>query len=136
MTTLKTVAMIGAMLLGGSAFALAQTNSTAMSPSGSTAAPSNMMAPVTQPTDGSHPPMQTPTKGRTTGSSSSTMTPAPSPQAAMRADQEITRRLQAAGYSSVTDIKQDKNGYTASALKDGKRVRIDIDSNGRIETMN
>jgi hypothetical protein len=64
------------------------------------------------------------------------MAPAPGPQSAMRADQEIARRLQAAGYSSVTDIKQDKNGYTASALKDGKRVRVDIDSNGRIETMN
>jgi len=136
MTKLKTVAMIGALLLGGSAFALAQTSSTTtMSPSGTTAAPSNTMAPVTQPTDGSHPPMRTPTRGPTTGSTSSTMAPAPGPQSAMRADQEIARRLQAAGYSSVTDIKQAKNGYTASALKDGKRVKVDIDSNGRIETM-
>jgi outer membrane biosynthesis protein TonB len=136
MTKLKTVAMIGALLLGGSAFALAQTSSTTtMSPSGTTAAPSNTMAPVTQPTDGSHPPMQTQTKGATTGSSSSTTTTAPGPQSAMRTDQDVVNRLQAAGYSDVTDVKQDKNGYTASALKNGKRIKVDIDSNGRIETM-
>src|SRR5260221_6506181 len=136
MTKLTTVAMIGALLLGRSALALAQTSSTTTtSPSGTTAAPSNTMAPVTQPTDGSHPPAQTQTKGATTGSSSSTTTTAPGPQSAMRTDQDVVNRLQAAGYSDVTDVKQDKNGYTASALKNGKRIKVDIDSNGRIETM-
>jgi hypothetical protein len=46
------------------------------------------------------------------------------------------KKLQAAGYSDVTDIKPDKNGYTASALKGGKRVKVAIDADGKIGTTN
>jgi hypothetical protein len=116
MTKLKTAAMIGALLLGSSAFALAQTGSTTTTP------PSNTMNPtVTQPTTRS-----------TTGSG---VTTAPGPQSAMRGDQDVIKKLQAAGYSDVTDVKQGKTGYTASALKNGKRVKVDIDPTGRIESM-
>jgi hypothetical protein len=119
MTKLKTVAMIGAMLLGSSALALAQTSPTTTSPSTSTTtAPSN-------------------TTGATSGStSSSSTTTAPGPQSAMKSEQDVTKRLRAEGYSDVTGVKQDKNGYTASAMKNGKRVKVEIDADGNIQSMN
>ena len=138
MTKLKTVAMIGAMLLGSSALALAQTSPTPTSPTSSTtAAPSNTMTPtVTQPSTGSHPPLATPTTGATSGSTSSSTTMAPGPQSAMKSEQDVTKKLQADGYSDITGVKQDKNGYTASAMKNGKRVKVEIDANGNIQSMN
>ena len=135
MTKLKTVAMIGAMLLGSSALALAQTSPTTTSPSTSTTtAPSNTTSPtVTQPSGGSHPPMAAPTTGST---SSSSTTMAPGPQSAMKSEQDVTKKLRADGYSDITGVKQDKNGYTASAMKNGKRVKVEIDANGNIQSMN
>ena len=139
MTKLKTVAMIGAMLLGSSALALAQTSPTTTSPSTSTTtAPSNTTSPtMTQPSSGSHPPMTTPMTGATSGStSSSSTTTAPGPQSAMKSEQDVTKRLRADGYSDITGVKQDKNGYTASAMKNGKRVKVEIDADANIQSMN
>src|SRR5437899_2637407 len=139
MTKLKTVAVIGALLLGSSALALAQTGTTTTSPSsGTTTAPSNTTSPtVTQPSSGSHPPMAAPRTGGTSGSTSSSTTAAPGPQSAMKSEQDVTKRLQAAGYSDVTGVKQDRNGYTAMAMKNGKRVRVGVDANGNIiQSMN
>lgn len=92
---------------------------------------------MTQPSSGSHPPMTTPTTGATSGStSSSSTTTAPGPQSAMKSEQDVTKRLRADGYSDITGVKQDKNGYTASAMKNGKRVRVAVDANGKIEAVN
>jgi cell envelope opacity-associated protein A len=54
----------------------------------------------------------------------------------MKSEQDVTKKLQADGYSDITGVKQDKNGYTASAMKNGKRVKIEIDANGNIQSMN
>jgi hypothetical protein len=134
MTKLKTVAMIGALLLGSSALALAQTGSTTTTtPRTTTTMPSNTSPTVSPPAGGSHPPTAGSTTGATSGSAATT---APGPQSAMRTDQDVVKRLQAAGYSDVTGVKQDSNGYTAFAVKNGKRVKVDVDANGKIETMN
>jgi hypothetical protein len=122
MTKLKTVALVGAMLLGASPLAFAQTGST-MTPGTSTTAP---------PSGASHP--QTGTS--TTAPSTRAAPTSPGPQTAMKmSEQDVKKRLQSAGYSSVTDVKPNKDGYSARAMKGGKRVTVDVDGNGKIEAM-
>jgi hypothetical protein len=154
----KTVAMIGALLLGSSALALAQTGSSStMSPS-SGAGTGSSAGSTMGGTSGSNTGTTTRsvtggTTGSTTGgtgsmtgggptgatsgsTAGSATTTAPGPQSAMRSDQDVTKRLQDAGYSNVSDVKPGKNGYTASAMKNGKRVRVAVDANGKIQAMN
>jgi len=109
MTRLKTIGMLGAVLLGASSLAFAQTTPTTPAP----AAP-----PVTSP------------------SANAPSATAPGPQSARLTEQDVKKKLEGAGYSSVTDVKPDKNGYTAMATKNGKKVKVDIDANGKIATMN
>jgi len=47
--------------------------------------------------------------------------------------EELVAKLQAAGYSQVSDIKSTAEGTTAKATKDGKAVRLVIDSSGQIK---
>lgn len=47
--------------------------------------------------------------------------------------EELVARIQAAGYSQVSDIKPTAKGTTAKAVKNGKGVRLVIDSNGQIK---
>jgi|SwirhisoilCB2_FD_contig_121_854650_length_1833_multi_3_in_0_out_0_3 hypothetical protein len=47
--------------------------------------------------------------------------------------QELVARLQAAGYTQVTDIKSTAEGTTAKAMKNGKSVRLVVDSHGQIK---
>jgi hypothetical protein len=47
--------------------------------------------------------------------------------------EEIITRIQAAGYSQVSDIKSTAEGATARATKDGKQVRLVVDSSGQIK---
>jgi NADPH:quinone reductase-like Zn-dependent oxidoreductase len=46
---------------------------------------------------------------------------------------EIVARLLAAGYSQVSDVKSTAEGTTAKAIKNGKDVRLVIDSTGQIK---
>jgi hypothetical protein len=46
---------------------------------------------------------------------------------------DVRKKLESEGYTQVTDIKQDKDGFMAKAMKDGKQVSLDIDSNGMVE---
>lgn len=124
MTTLKTVGLLGAMLVGASSLAFAQTGSTT-APGTSTTAP---------PPSGSHPPMAAPQGAPSTGATN-VRPGAPGPQTAMMSEQDVKKRLESAGYSSVINVKPDKNGYTAMAVKNGKKVKLDVDGNGKIETM-
>jgi hypothetical protein len=125
MTKLKTVGLVGAMLLGASPLAFAQTGST-MTP-GTSTSPT-----VNQPSGASHP--QTGTS--TTAPSTRAAPTSPGPQTAMKmSEQDVKKRLQSAGYSSVTDVKPNKDGYSARAMKGGKRVTVDVDGNGKIEAM-
>lgn len=47
--------------------------------------------------------------------------------------EELVARLQAAGYSQVSDIKSTAEGTTARAMKNGKPVRLVVDSGGQIK---
>lgn len=47
--------------------------------------------------------------------------------------EELVARIQAAGYSQVSDIKSTAEGTTAKAVKDGKQVHLVIDSSGQIK---
>ncbi|MBR0905739.1 hypothetical protein [Bradyrhizobium liaoningense] len=50
--------------------------------------------------------------------------------------EELVARLQAAGYSQVRDVKSTAEGTTAKAVKNGKDVRLVIDSSGQIKERN
>jgi len=47
--------------------------------------------------------------------------------------EEFVAKLQAAGYSQVSDIKSTAEGTTARAVKNGKDVRLVVDSSGQIK---
>ncbi|MCL8484336.1 MAG: hypothetical protein E6431_27995 [Bradyrhizobium sp.] len=47
--------------------------------------------------------------------------------------EELVAKIQAAGYSQVRDIKSTAEGTTAKAMKNGKEVRLVVDSGGRIK---
>lgn len=47
--------------------------------------------------------------------------------------EELVAKIQAAGYSQVSDIKSTAEGTTAKALKNGKEVRLVVDSSGHIK---
>ena len=141
MTKFMTVTALTALLLGGTSLSFAQTSST------TTTMPSNTAAPaVTLPSTGAAVGAKAGvTTGAATGTNSGSATgttsgsatvTAPGVQSAMKSDQDVKKKLESVGYSDVTDIKQDKNGYTASAMKNGKRVKVDVDANGKIGTMN
>ncbi|MGY4472829.1 hypothetical protein [Bradyrhizobium sp. USDA 3364] len=46
---------------------------------------------------------------------------------------ELVAKLQAAGYANVSDIKSTAEGTTAKATKNGKPVRLVIDSSGQVK---
>ncbi|MBR0692822.1 PepSY domain-containing protein [Bradyrhizobium lablabi] len=47
--------------------------------------------------------------------------------------EELVARIQAAGYSQVSDIKSTAEGTTVKAMKNGKQVRLVVDSGGQIK---
>jgi hypothetical protein len=47
--------------------------------------------------------------------------------------EELVARLQAAGYSEVGDIKSTAEGMVVQAVKDGKQVRLVVDSSGQFK---
>ncbi|MCP3370372.1 hypothetical protein [Bradyrhizobium cajani] len=49
---------------------------------------------------------------------------------------ELIARIQAAGYTQVSDIKSTAEGITAKAIKNGKPVRLVVDSGGQIKEQN
>jgi hypothetical protein len=131
MTKLKTIGAIGALLLGTSTLALAQTNST--TGAGGTNSGTTMMGqPASPPQGGSHAPMAAPQNAPASRPSAGAAT-TPGPQTARMSDQDVKKRLEDAGYSSVSNVKATKNGgYTAHAMQSGKRVTVDVDGNGQI----
>lgn len=50
--------------------------------------------------------------------------------------EELVAKIQAAGYSQVSDIKSTAEGITAKAVKDGKPVTLVLDSSGQIKERN
>jgi hypothetical protein len=49
---------------------------------------------------------------------------------------ELVTRLEVAGYSEISDIKSTAEGTTAKAMKNGKAVRVVVDSNGQVKEQN
>ena len=47
--------------------------------------------------------------------------------------EELVTRIEAAGYSQVSDIKSTAEGTTVKAMKNGKEVRLVVDSSGQIK---
>ena len=47
--------------------------------------------------------------------------------------EELVAKIQAAGYSQVSDVKSTAEGTTAKAMKNGKPVTLVIDSSGQIK---
>lgn len=58
------------------------------------------------------------------------------PTARALTQDELITRIQAAGYSQVGEIKSTAEGTTARAMKNGKEVRLVIDSSGQIKERN
>jgi hypothetical protein len=48
-------------------------------------------------------------------------------------EQDVRKKVESEGYTNVSDIKQDRNGYTAKAMKGGKEVTLDVDNTGKVE---
>jgi len=49
---------------------------------------------------------------------------------------ELVARIKAAGYTEVSDVKSTAEGTTAVAIKNGKPVRLVVDSSGQIKERN
>ncbi|MGY4625437.1 hypothetical protein [Bradyrhizobium sp. USDA 4486] len=50
--------------------------------------------------------------------------------------EELIAKIQAAGYSQVQDVKSTAEGITAIAVKNGKPVKLLVDSSGQIKERN
>lgn len=50
--------------------------------------------------------------------------------------EELVAKIQAAGYSQVSDVKSTAEGITAKAMKNGKAVTLVLDSSGQIKERN
>jgi hypothetical protein len=116
----KTFALAAALTLSVSGLALAQATAPAPSPTApSTAAPSTGIAPTTP---GTAPSSSATTPGSTAGSGSTMMTEA-----------DVRQKLEQEGYSQISDLKKDKDGYTAKGMKGGKQVTLGVDATGKVE---
>ncbi|MCP3392627.1 hypothetical protein NLM27_28165 [Bradyrhizobium sp. CCGB12] len=52
------------------------------------------------------------------------------------AQEELVAKIQAAGYSQVSDVKPTAEGTTAKAVKNGKPVTLVVDGGGQIKERN
>ena len=59
----------------------------------------------------------------------------PSPVLALT-QEELVAKIQAAGYSQVSEIKSTPEGTSVKAMKNGKEVRLVVDSSGQIKERN
>ena len=50
--------------------------------------------------------------------------------------QELVAKLEAAGYTQVSDIKSTPEGMAVKAVKNGREVRLVVDSSGQIKEQN
>jgi uncharacterized phosphosugar-binding protein len=50
--------------------------------------------------------------------------------------EELIAKIQAAGYSQVSDVKSTAEGITAKAARNGKAVTLVVDSSGQIKERN
>jgi hypothetical protein len=50
--------------------------------------------------------------------------------------EELVAKIEAAGYLQISEIKSTAEGTTAKAMKNGKEVRLVVDSSGQIKERN
>jgi hypothetical protein len=61
---------------------------------------------------------------------------APGTQQAMTmSEQDARKALEAAGYTSIRDVEADEDGYTATATKDGRTMKLGVDLDGAIDIL-
>ncbi|SRR6266478_3971227 len=61
---------------------------------------------------------------------------APGTQRAMTmSEQDARKTLENAGYTSIGNLEADEDGYTATATKDGRTMRLGVDHDGAIEIL-
>jgi hypothetical protein len=58
------------------------------------------------------------------------------PPAHAMSREELVSRLEAAGYTEVSDIKSTAEGIVAKATKNSRHVRLVVDSGGQIKEQN
>jgi hypothetical protein len=46
---------------------------------------------------------------------------------------DVKQKLEHEGYTQITEVRREKDGYTAKAMKGGKQVTLDIDSSGKVK---
>src|SRR4051794_25684449 len=104
----KTLAVATALTFGISGLAFAQSSSTSPKspPPASGSATTTQQAPSSSSPSTTSPSSPSATSRSTAGSGSTNMTEA-----------DVKQKLESQGYSNVTDIKKDKDGYTAKAMK-------------------
>ena len=59
-------------------------------------------------------------------------TSGPSTAPMSAAERDVRRKLESAGYDTITGLQQDKDGWMATARKGGKQVLLDIDNDGNV----
>ncbi len=61
---------------------------------------------------------------------------APGTQRAMTmSEQDARKTLENAGYTSIGNLEADEDGYTATATKDGRTIKLGVDHEGAIEIL-
>ena len=59
--------------------------------------------------------------------------PSTSPAGKTASEENAQTALEKAGYTQVTNVKSSPEGVVAKAMKDGKEVRVVVDSAGKIK---
>ena len=108
----KTAAIAAALTLGVSSLAMAQTS-----------APTQSAKPGASSTG---------TTAPSASSGTSTTQSSGSGASGKMNAADLKSHLEKEGYSGVTDIQPDANGYTARATRDGKEVSLNIDAAGKV----
>jgi hypothetical protein len=106
--------LVGGTLVGGSSLAVAQAGSNPPSNFAPTGVPPTAPVPDPQPSEMSAPNTQ---------------------QAMTMSEQDARKALEVAGYTSIRDLNPDEDGYTATATKDGRTMKLGVDLDGAIDIL-
>ena len=151
MTKLKPAGIAMALLLGISSFAFAQTSGSAggagsagaaggaTGAGGSGAARSSMSGNAATGSSAPGALTTSPTTSAPLTGSAATMSPGmaagATPGASIKTQSDVKSLLESQGYSGVSNVQQDSRGYTAMATKNGQQMKINLDANGNVQTM-
>lgn len=126
MSMLRTAGMAAAMLTI-STFAMAQSNTT---PSATTT-PSTSSGSMGNSSDSMN---SSKDSIGTKGSMDSSKATSGTSSSMQMSEQDVKKKLEGEGYSDISDVQKNKDGYMAKAMKDGKQVTLDVDGKGNVST--